>query len=267
MKKFLLAFFICNSSLLYAQQQELFFLYKKDWSDAKDLKEASFFMHMLKENDTSFVCRYYNVAGPMIKMETYKDSDLSVPMGTFSWFNENGWLDSTGLVYNGRKDGNWYYMERDSVNVSVHEEYERGRFQKRTDYLNKRTTYATGRIEPFKQEKEEEDSAKTFTVVQVEAEFPKGLKGWRTYLEKNLKIPDRFTNLVKGNGRATVVLTFRVDKTGNVSNVQLQRSAEWSVDMEAIRVVRNSPKWEPATQDGKPVIYRQRQSITFSVSE
>jgi protein TonB len=251
--------------MLYAQQKELFFLYKKDWSDAKDIKEASYFMHMQKENDTAFVCRYYNVAGPMIKMETYKDSDLSIPMGTFSWFNENGSLDSTGDVYNGRKDGNWYYMESDSANVAVHEEYERGRFQKRIDHLNKKTTYANGSIVPFKSEEEKEDTARTFTSVQVEASFPKGLRGWRTYLEQNLKIPDRFTNLLKGNGRATVIVTFRVDKTGNVSNVQVQKSAEWSVDMEALRVIQKSPKWEPATQNGKAVIYRQRQSITFVV--
>lgn len=266
MKKFLLAFFVFSTSVLNAQNEELFFLYKKDWSDAKDIKEASYFMHMLKENDTSFVCRYYNVAGPMIKLETYKDSDLSNPMGVFSWFNENGWLDSTGLVYNGRKDGDWYYMERDSANVAIHEEYVRGRFQRRIDYINKRTTFPGGNVVPFKTEEEKEDTARTFTVVQVEASFPKGLRGWKTYLEKNLKIPDRFINLVKGNGRATVIVSFRVDKTGSVSNVQLQRSAEWSVDMEALRVIQKSPKWEPATQNGKAVIYRQRQSITF-VSE
>ncbi len=265
MKKFLLAFFVFSTSVLNAQNDELFFLYKKDWSDAKDIKEASYFMHMLKENDTSFVCRYYNVTGPMLKLETYKDRELTVPMGTFSWYSEKGWLDSTGLVYNGRKDGNWYYMKNDGAEIVLQEEYYRGRLKQRADYRNRRITYADGRVESL--DKEEDEEGKIYTVVQVEASFPGGLTGWRTYLEKNLDTPERFINMVKGNGKATVVVNFKVNKQGEVSDVQLQKTAEWSIDMEAMRVIRKSPKWTPATQNDEPVIYRQKQSITFSVTD
>jgi protein TonB len=35
---------------------------------------------------------------------------------------------------------------------------------------------------------------------------------------------------------------------------------------EAVRVLKNGPKWVPATQNEKNVIYRQRQAIVFLVS-
>jgi periplasmic protein TonB len=36
---------------------------------------------------------------------------------------------------------------------------------------------------------------------------------------------------------------------------------------EALNVIRNGPQWEPAIQNNEPVIYRQKQSITFKVME
>ncbi len=265
MKKFLFVFFICISNILVAQN-ELFFLYKSDWSDAKDMKEATYFMHMLKENDTAFVCRYYNVTGPMLKMETYQDRELTIPKGRFSWYNQNGWLDSTGFVYHGRKDGIWYYMDIDSAHIVVREEYIRGKFQKRIDYRNEKITNADGTSEPLDKPKPKDDN-KQDSVIQIEATFRNGLKDWKLYLMKNMKTPERFINLANGYKKASPMVSFNIDKEGNVVEVQLVKTAEWSVDMEALRVIKNSPKWTPATQDGKPVIYRQRQSLTFVVEE
>jgi periplasmic protein TonB len=36
---------------------------------------------------------------------------------------------------------------------------------------------------------------------------------------------------------------------------------------EAVRVIKKGPAWTPAVQNGRNVIYRQKQSITFQVSE
>ncbi|MDB5230286.1 MAG: energy transducer TonB, partial [Chitinophagaceae bacterium] len=36
---------------------------------------------------------------------------------------------------------------------------------------------------------------------------------------------------------------------------------------EAVRVIRKSPKWEPAQQNDHYVSYRQKQSITFVVED
>ena len=111
--------------------------------------------------------------------------------------------------------------------------------------------------------KEEQD--KEFITVQVKAQFPGGLAGWKEYLEKNL-IVDTPVKHKSPRGKYTVVITFLVDKEGNVSEVRAENDPGYGTAEEAIRVLRKSPKWIPATQNGKNVIYRQKQTITFLVS-
>lgn len=264
--KFYFSLFVLLS-VTQLSAQERFHAYKEDWSVTADLKEAKFFQHVFKENDGSWSSRYYHINGPMISMETYADEKLTMPKGRFAWYNVSGKLDSSGHVIVGRKDGYWHYFTHpDSSNSTIMEKYDNGRFLWRKNYITKTTTYNDGSTEPF-DTTAVNDSITTFITVQVEASFPKGMNAWRKYLEKNLKTPGRFVQIVKGNGRGTVIVGFIVDKEGNVSDVYPHKSTEWSIDTEAQRVIRKGPKWIPATQNGKPVVYRQRQSITFVVSE
>jgi periplasmic protein TonB len=259
----LLLIFTCRSGFA----QEHFYAYKEDWSSTTDLKEATYFMNVVKE-DTSYVCRYYSVTGPMIKLESYSDEALTIPLGRFAWYNEKGRLDSTGFILgNGRKDRTWlYFTHPDSSNATVIESYDNGKFLWREDVLNKRTVYKDGSVVSF-DDREKKDAAKSFVSIQVEARFPNGIPGWRKYLEKTLEIPARYIQIVNGNGKATVTVAFNVDTDGSIRDVFLYKSVEWSVDTEAQRVIKKGPKWQPATQDGKKVIFRQIQSITFSVQE
>jgi len=52
-------------------------------------------------------------------------------------------------------------------------------------------------------------------------------------------------------GRVTVQFTVKAD--GSVSNVEVVRGAEPSLDKEAVRVISSSPKWEPGEKDGSAV--------------
>ncbi len=121
----------------------------------------------------------------------------------------------------------------------------------------------TGVVEAPKQE---EDYDKVFTVVQIPAEFPGGQAGWQKYLERNL---NRDLPVENGAppGKYTVVVTFIVDKTGAISDVQAENDPGYGTKDEAVRVIKKGPSWKPAIQNGRNVIYRHRQSITFVVSE
>jgi hypothetical protein len=102
-------------------------------------------------------------------------------------------------------------------------------------------------------------------IVQKLAEFPGGQKGWVNYLENNL---DRDLPVRRGapSGNYTVVVSFVVDKEGNITNVKAENNPGYGTMEEAIRVLKNGPKWVPASQNGENVIYRQRQAIVFGVS-
>ncbi|MCA6486936.1 MAG: energy transducer TonB [Chitinophagaceae bacterium] len=107
---------------------------------------------------------------------------------------------------------------------------------------------------------------KQFTVVQMPAEFPGGTSAWARYLERNLNqnIP-----LQEGAppGRYTVIVAFTVSPTGAISDVQAENDPGYGTKAEAIRVITKGPSWKPAVQNGRNVIYRHKQSITFVVSE
>jgi len=114
--------------------------------------------------------------------------------------------------------------------------------------------------------KVEEDYDKVFTVVQIAAEFPGGLPAWTKYLERNL---NRDLPVENGAppGKYTVTVSFIVSKTGDISDVSAENDPGYGTKAEAIRVITKGPKWKPAVQNGRNVIYRHKQSITFIVSE
>jgi periplasmic protein TonB len=124
----------------------------------------------------------------------------------------------------------------------------------------------TGVVEAPK--KVEEDYDKVFTKVEKEAKFPGGQKAWRKYLERNLN-----ANVAADDGAPTgnytVRVQFIVDKEGNISNVSAIEvpKACPSCGPEAVKVIKRGPKWDPAVQNGRNVIYQAVQHITFQVAE
>jgi hypothetical protein len=259
-KKLLIVICLGITSFLHAQKKETFYVFKEDWSAAKDMNDAFYFMQQLRENDTTYTCKFYRVFGPMVKMETYRDADLTTPMGRFAWYNEKGYLDSTGEVYYGRKDGSWSY-HFDSGKAMITSYYDKGKLQSTRDEFNKVIRMPDGSTKPF----EPIDTTGPKDETEKEAIFKGGGKAWRFYLEKNLVVPKRFLmNVPRGNSmKAEVIISFNVEKDGSLNDIFLYRTSEWSVDTEALRLIKTAPRWSPAIQKGVPVIYRQKQSITF----
>ncbi|MEP6513847.1 MAG: energy transducer TonB [Parafilimonas sp.] len=111
--------------------------------------------------------------------------------------------------------------------------------------------------------KVEEDYDKEFKTVQIEAKFP---GDWNKYLERNLnsQVP---TDNGAPPGKYTVTVSFLVDKDGNISEVQSLSDPGYGTSTEAVRAIKKGPKWIPAVQNGRNVIYRQKQNITFIVNE
>ena len=114
--------------------------------------------------------------------------------------------------------------------------------------------------------KQEEDYDKVFTVVQIAAEFPGGVGAWAKYLERNLNRDLPVENGAPA-GKYTVVVSFIVAKDGRISDVVAENDPGYGTKAEAVRVIQKGPNWKPAVQNGRNVIYRHKQSITFQVSE
>lgn len=114
--------------------------------------------------------------------------------------------------------------------------------------------------------KEEEDYNKVFTVVQIPAEYPGGIEAWNKYLTRNLNSSVPVDNGAP-SGKYTVILSFIVDKNGNISDINAENDPGYGTKEEATRVLKKGGGWKPAVQNGRNVIYRHRQSISFQVSD
>jgi protein TonB len=114
--------------------------------------------------------------------------------------------------------------------------------------------------------KAEVDIDYVFATVQVQAQFPGGPDAWSKYLHRNLRV-EVPTDNGASPGRYTVVVSFIVDRGGNISEVKAENDPGFGTADEAVRVIARGPKWQPAIQNGRNVIYRQRQAITFEVNE
>ena len=121
---------------------------------------------------------------------------------------------------------------------------------------------STGAVEAPK----DEDYTQIFTVVQIPAEFPGGGGGWQRYLERTLNRDAPVENGAP-TGRYSVTVSFIVAKDGSISEVKAENDPGYGTKEEAVRVIQRGPKWKPAVQNGRNVIYRHRQAVVFMVSE
>ena len=107
---------------------------------------------------------------------------------------------------------------------------------------------------------------KIFAKVETEASYPGGEKAWLNYLIQN----------VNGNiaakkkapvGKYTVVIQFVIDKDGYVSDISPLTNHGFGMEEEVISVLKKSPRWKAAIQDGRKVRAYRKQPVTFQVAE
>ena len=80
------------------------------------------------------------------------------------------------------------------------------------------------------------------------------------WLQKNLKYPPVAQ---ENNIQGKVYIQFVVNKDGSIVDPKILRSADASLDKEAMRVVQAMPKWTPGRQRGKAVRVRFTLPVTF----
>ncbi len=100
-----------------------------------------------------------------------------------------------------------------------------------------------------------EEEAIPFQLVEQKPSFQGGdANAFSKWVAQNLNYPE----IAKENGvQGRVMLQFKVNANGTVSDVKVLRGVDPSLDKEAVRVVSSSPKWEPGRQRDRavPVTY------------
>lgn len=96
----------------------------------------------------------------------------------------------------------------------------------------------------------EEKKEEVLEFVEQQPEFPGGTQALMKYLNDNIKYP---VIAQENNIQGRVTLRFVVNRYGEISNIQILRGVDPTLDQEAIRVVKSMPKWIPGKQNGKSV--------------
>jgi TonB family protein len=82
---------------------------------------------------------------------------------------------------------------------------------------------------------------------------------FKNYVDNNTRYPDN----VDSRKRETLRVRFTVSKTGDPIGIIVENSPGESFTNEAIRVIKNGPKWSPKIEDGLPVESEVSVRMTF----
>ncbi len=119
------------------------------------------------------------------------------------------------------------------------------------------TAVATGPVGPVV---EEVDDDRIFDVVEENAQFPGGDEACMRWLHDHIKYP----SICQEQGvQGRVIVAFVVNKDGSIVDVKVLRSPDQHLSDEAVRVVKQMPKWKPARQGNRSVRSRFNLPVMF----
>tara|TARA_R110000868_G_scaffold57476_7_gene177442 strand:+ start:936 stop:1634 length:699 start_codon:yes stop_codon:yes gene_type:complete len=83
----------------------------------------------------------------------------------------------------------------------------------------------------------------TFFPYHVKPEFPGGIQEFYRYIGKNFKSPN--------NAKGRIKVDFIVETDGSLRDFKIMEGLNYDMNVEALRVLFNSPLWIPGKVDGK----------------
>jgi len=237
-----------------AQEYETVTYVNKKGEEVKE-KKAFFLIQKKKLNNKLWEINTYEIFGPMLTSTQSKDENGSIRNGIYISY-ASGFTDSIGYFKNNQKDSIWRIFTHSINNALVKElEYKNGKLISEKD-----STAINKQIDHFL------DSVKSHQMppkVEIESSYTGGDSAWRQYLFKNFHYPERaINNEIQGR----VIVEFIVSNDGKVDNTLIVKSVEYSLDKEALRIIRlSSNNWIPAFQNGRKVKSYKKQPIDYKL--
>ena len=81
-------------------------------------------------------------------------------------------------------------------------------------------------------------------------EYIGGMDSLMSYLSSNILYPKKAQ---KAEIEGRVFIRFIVEKDGTITNAELLKGVDESMDNEALRVIKNMPNWFPGKNNGRVV--------------
>lgn len=94
--------------------------------------------------------------------------------------------------------------------------------------------------------------------------FPGGNDGWITFLRRTVRYP---VIARENNIQGQVAVQFIVEADGSLSSFNVLSTPSGDLSKESLRVLSLSPKWKPATKNGRPVRVLFVTPINYTLSQ
>lgn len=105
---------------------------------------------------------------------------------------------------------------------------------------------------------------KEYSYVGEWPQFPGGPAELNKFLSKNIIYP---RDAEKKGLSGKVMVSFTVEKTGEIVNVKILKGISESLDNEAMRVVKKMPNWKPGKNNGVPVRVKYKVDINYTIPD
>jgi len=234
-----LACLIISTCKLFANDT-LIFRISNPWRSAKDMN-GIYVRKVIQTADSGFLAFDYSQSG-LVAKGYYSDTDFNIKIYCHYFYNPNKGFPMEIKYY-------------DSVgNLILHAE-----LNKNADTIWRQTfkddVMISSKVFP------EHDSDRTiFFSMQKPAVYPGGYPNWKKFIAANMRHPKEGG---KKKAQGTVMVEFTVSPEGKVASPKVIQSAGPLLDTEALRLIRLSPNWMPAEENGNKISFVQRQSIVF----
>lgn len=226
----------------FSQTDTLIKYYSKNGSETS--RDSSFsYAKFFRQFNLWHGVEYYTKRNIVKSEGDYNETNLLTGVGSVNNFKEDGKLDFTVEFTDGKPiNKTFFYKSGDKKSY---------------------TLYSEKGIQLQKGWDENGKDIKNF-VVERDAQFKGGEEGWKKYIEKNLNlsIPSA---VGAPPGNYEVQVQFVVDKDGipvNIKALSVPPKCK-ACGAETLRVLRESPKWEPAILNNEAVTFETTKTVTF----
>ncbi len=96
--------------------------------------------------------------------------------------------------------------------------------------------------------------------LEFDVQFPGGKDALTAFQKEHLEYPE---SLAKRKVEGEVVVSFKVNKSGLISGVEIISSTHKKFEKEALNLFAKMPRWQPGLQRGHPIISRNKMTIYF----
>ena len=181
------------------------------------------------------------------RINTFNDSTgkalVTAGNGHYASYDRLNKTRAEGDLKGGLKHGEWQ-MSVKNDSILLNEVYSTGVLVKGT------AKFANGEV-------------LTYDKPETLPQFPSGINGFSTFLGRTLRYP---ADAQRNNIQGRVMVSFVVEKDGSLTDIHpVGKSPSPLLSDEAIRVLNESPKWQPGIQYGRAVRVKYTVPIVFNL--